>query len=337
MRILKTVLYVIVAIILLLFIISLFLPSKLVFENSVNISAKNSTVYPLVLNYQNWEKWDPWVKADKDMKNTYTGVPGIGHKRTWESKKQGNGSMEIVEAETNKRIKAKLMFQDSGKPAWDNWQFDETPEGTKVTWKIEVETGFNPIVKYMFAFTKGKMNKVFKDGLDNLKTLAESLPETPEVSVIEQPLMPQKYIGIKKTIGFNPSEIHAFMAESYQAIMTFIQKNNIQCTGPLASFYFSYDENMKTMEAMPAVPVPLETNVRLPDGMQYHDIAPGNSVMVIHIGAYEGLASAWNALEKYIKDKNLEVNGAPFEVYLTDPNVDKDTAHWQTQVVFPIK
>lgn len=331
------ILYVLAAIILLLFFISLFLPSKYTFENAILVNAPSTAVYPLVLDYRNWEKWDPWVEADKNMKIVYEGVPGVGYKRMWKSKTQGNGSMEIVEAETNKRIKGKLLFQNSGKPAWDNWFFNNTKDGLNIIWKVEIETGINPVGKYMFAFTRNMMNRHFMKGLENLKKLAESEPVFPEINVLEQPLPSQKYIGIKKTISSDPAEIMKFMSESFNTIMNFLEKNKIGQMGPRASFYFSFDEEKKLLEVMPALPVPFETRVKLPDEMEYYETKEGKNLMVIHTGAYDNLPQAWNALEQYVKKKNLTMNGAPYEIFLTDPLVEKDTSSWQTQVIFPIK
>ena len=39
----------------------------------------------------------------------------------------------------------------------------------------------------------------------------------------------------------------------------------------------------------------------------------------------------------YIKDNNLEMNGAPYEVYVTDPQDVPDPSKWITELYWPIK
>jgi len=42
------------------------------------------------------------------------------------------------------------------------------------------------------------------------------------------------------------------------------------------------------------------------------------------------------ALKKFIATNNKKIIGAPWEVYVNHPMVEKDTAKWQTDVYFPI-
>jgi len=338
MKTLKVILFILLALVVIVFIVSLFLPSKYKFEATQTIKAPVEQIYDLVFDYKNWPQWDPWNEADSNMKNEFSGEPGVGHKRSFESKTQGNGSMEIVEFEVNKFIKSKLIFQNSKKPAWDNWSFESTGEGVLVNWSVDLETGFNPVSKIMIVFYKGSMERHITKGLENLKTLAEFVKtEEKTTEVLIQNYPPQKYIGIKKTIGFDPKEIQSFMAEAYAKLMKYLQENQIPQFGPPAAFYFTYDEEKKIMEAMPAIPVAPHVDNKLPKEMEYYQTSEGQSAVVLHVGSYEKIGTAWLALEEYMKSNNLESNGAPFEVYMTDPMVEKDTAKWQTQVVFPFK
>lgn len=337
MKALKMVLLVLIVLIVVIFVVSLFLPSKYKFEKSIVVNTHVEQVYKLVIDFKEWPKWDPWFQADTNMTNEFSGNPGIGHKRTFKSKTQGNGSMEVVEFVQNKSIKSKLLFQNSGKPAWIYWNFENTDSGTYVNWVVDIETGFSPIAKYMFLFSKGVMNRFLDDGLKNLKTLAETTPVMPAIAVSVIDVQEQKFIGIKKTLSMNPAEIQKFFSESYGTVMAFLTKNKINCTGPVVAFYPAYDEEKNIMDAVAAVPVANDVKVALNAGMEYYSIVAGKAVSAIHFGDYNKIGPVWNAVMDYMKANALEMNGVPYEVYLTDPGLEPDTSKWQTQVVYPVK
>ena len=39
---------------------------------------------------------------------------------------------------------------------------------------------------------------------------------------------------------------------------------------------------------------------------------------------------------EYLQNKGLTMNGAPMEVYVTDPMLEKDTTKWITEVYYPV-
>jgi len=337
MKILKWILIVLAGLLILLFLLSLLIPSKSSFEQSIQINTPANHVYSFVVDYEKWPLWDPWADADPEMTNVIEGTPGIGHKRTWESKTQGNGSMEIVEMEPGKMMKAKLMFENSNKPAWDNWLFEENEEGVEVKWTVEIETGINPITKYMFFFAKKIMTNSMEKGLSKLQELAESTPVVPEIQITEKELPTQKYIGIKKTLSFKTDNIEAFFGEAYQTLMAFLTKNKVPITAAPVAFYHAWDEKNQVMETEAAIPVPLDFNLKLEKGIELSEVTAGKAVSAIHYGAYDKVGAVWNALETYIGEKKLEIRGVPYEIYLVSHDMEPDTSKWMTEIVYPVK
>ncbi len=64
---------------------------------------------------------------------------------------------------------------------------------------------------------------------------------------------------------------------------------------------------------------------------------PGQKIVVAdYFGPYEETASVYHALEKYISQGGLEITGNPWEIFVTDPSNEPDTAKWHTQVLFPV-
>ena len=110
------------------------------------------------------------------MKQTYTGDDGkVGSKVAWESdnKDVGVGSQEITALDPNKRIETHLDFGAHG-TAEAYFDFVETDGTTTVTWGFDCEMGNNPIGRYFGLMMDGMVGSKYEEGLNNLKTLAES-------------------------------------------------------------------------------------------------------------------------------------------------------------------
>lgn len=62
----------------------------------------------------------------------------------------------------------------------------------------------------------------------------------------------------------------------------------------------------------------------------------GKAVKVVYFGAYEKTETAYNDIMAYIEENKFQIAGAPWEQYVTDPGMEKDTAKWQTDIYFPV-
>lgn len=57
--------------------------------------------------------------------------------------------------------------------------------------------------------------------------------------------------------------------------------------------------------------------------------------MVIHIGPYDEMLDAYEALVTWLAEEDRRPVGDPREVYLTDPEEHPDPAAWRTEVFQP--
>ena len=173
MKIIRNILTVLVILFALLIIVAFFLPSKKHIEASVLIKAPDSIVYNQVDNFVNWENWSPWAARDSQMVSTYEGpVSGIGAITRWSSpnRQTGNGSMEIKRADPCKSLQIELIMMDQ-EPSLSPWSFEEIPEGTKVTWGLELQN-MKLLERYFGLFMQKMMDPYFKQGLDSLKSVS---------------------------------------------------------------------------------------------------------------------------------------------------------------------
>jgi len=135
------------------------------YEKSVVINAPQEKVWAYTGNLKGYNQWDPFSKADKNIVITYS--------YHWKGDKNvGEGEQSITELIPNQKMATKLHFI---KPFEGDMKanFLLVPEGsgTKVTWMIDNE--LTPMMKIMKPLIDGNMDKMFSQGLGDLKKLAE--------------------------------------------------------------------------------------------------------------------------------------------------------------------
>jgi len=164
-------------IIVLLLVISFFLPSKIHVERSMVMHASPDTVYGMVADLKKWGQWSPWHKMDPNMVITWgEKTEGVGATYSWKSDngEVGDGTMTISEAVPNERIKLDMYFMESKDPAYGGWTFEKTSEGVKATNTMDMDAGMNPVMRIMGLMMDNMVGKHFEEGLKNLKEIVEA-------------------------------------------------------------------------------------------------------------------------------------------------------------------
>lgn len=171
------VLFVIAALIAVLFIVAALQPSDLRIERSIAISAPPAVAFAYVNDLHKWQEMSPYVKLDPMMKQTYTGpIAGPGAAMAWEGNNNvGAGSMTITESRPDELVRMRLDFL---KPfaATNTAEFTFKREGDQmiVTWTMSGKkiliTKAVGLVMNMDKMIGGQ----FEEGLANLKSLAEA-------------------------------------------------------------------------------------------------------------------------------------------------------------------
>lgn len=144
------------------------------YEKSIVINAPKEQVWQHTGSLKAYNVWDPFSKADKNVKMTYSGTSGeVGDSYHWLGNKDvGEGKQTVTEIVPNEKMVTQLQFI---KP-WEGFAkatFTLTPEGnsTKVTWTIDNE--LTPMMKPMKPMMDMQMEKMFEQGLGDLKKICE--------------------------------------------------------------------------------------------------------------------------------------------------------------------
>jgi hypothetical protein len=174
MRILKIIGLSLAAIVLLIAIVGLFLPSTISIERSIVINASAEKTYEQVNTLKNWEQWNPFLKMDPQAKVIYNTIPtGPGATYTWIGKEIGEGTMTILKSTPFSLIEFQLEFKGQGLSQSEIRFNPEGTNATKVTWAFSSDIGNNPFSRVFWTFGTAMMKDAFDGGLKDLKTQSE--------------------------------------------------------------------------------------------------------------------------------------------------------------------
>jgi effector-binding domain-containing protein len=337
MRILIFLLKFIVALILLLTIVSFFLPANSHVERSIVINANAKSVFEQLNNLHNWEKWSPWHRKDTAMVITYEGnESGEGAMYTWKSNHSqvGNGKMEISASIPYDSIQTTMNMEGMGK---SHAAFKLVPDGssTKVTWSMDSKNEDMPLLwripsKYFGLLMDKMIGPDFEAGLSELKKLAEANPAF-EYSIAEVEVPSMLIVTYKTTTNLN--NISKDIGASYGKIGQFMMKNKLQQAGPVMAYYHSFNPEKIEMECA----IQVDKEAKSANDINVYKTQSCQAAKVMYYGAYEKTEAAHDAIHNWVAANNKTISGSPWEVYVTDPMSEKDTAKWLTEIYYPIK
>ena len=145
-------------------------------NRTIQINASAEQVFPYLNNLKTFvDTWSPWTEKDPNAAHEYNDIAeGQGAFYSWkgEPKKVGEGSMKILESETNKHVKTHLSFKGRG-DAQAGWTIAESGDGVKVTWDFESDNGMNPMGRFFGRFMDKFLGPDYEAGLNNLKKVVE--------------------------------------------------------------------------------------------------------------------------------------------------------------------
>jgi len=162
------------AILILAVVVGLFLPAKTHVERSATIAAPPATVFAAVNSFKDFNSWSPWYEMDPKAEYKLEGPEsGVGAKTSWKSEKLGSGSQTITASEPDKKVTVALDFGDMGL-ATATYTLTPDGTGTKLTWGLDTEHGWNLAERYMgFFLFDGFVGKDYERGLAKLKAKLE--------------------------------------------------------------------------------------------------------------------------------------------------------------------
>lgn len=335
MKALVKTLIVIAVIIILLLIVSLFLPGKMHVERSVSIKAPVEMVYEQVSVLKNWENWSPWHKMDKNMKFLYSG-PASGEKAkySWDSqnKQLGKGYLEIKECAINQYIIMDMSFTENG-TATGKFLFTPDTTGVTVVWSMESDLKNNPVSKYFGLLMDKMVGSDFIKGLNEIKRITEEEYALQLKYKIEE-ITTGSFHAVVTHLNCKQNEIGAKMGEGFGLLMKAIMEKNISPAGAPFAIYHSFD-TLTGVDFELGFPVTKCRKISVKN-VECKSFSSFKAIRTNYAGDYSGTCEAYGIMDQWLKKNNRTIAGPPWEIYLTDPQQEKDTSKWLTTIMYPV-
>ena len=315
-----------------------FLPSTARIERTATIDAHPATVYALVNDFHQINKWSPWLETDPNARFDIDGPRrGTGANLSWNGSIIGQGSQTIVESVPFERVISQLTLDDS-REARSSFELEEAQYGTSVTWAFEQDFGLNIVGRYFGLLLERIVGQELETGLAGLKRMAESLPPS-DFSDLDV-----EHMVVESTdIAFVPTSseplaqaISEALGDAYFRVLNFIDEHGLQEAGAPISISRAFSGAELRFDA--AVPVrgiknstpETKNSVRL--GKSYG----GPVIRVTHTGSYLTLGRTHDKIAAYMAALGLVRNGDAWESYVSDPTRTSAEA-LLTYVYYPIQ
>ncbi len=313
-------------------------PSDYNVSRSKVINRPVSDVFNTINDLKTWEKWGPWHDEDSTIVITYGDkTVGVGASDSWTSK-DGPGSMTTVALEPNSSILQEMRFGDS-EPSETLWNFEETSEGTKVTWTMKDDKA--PFMFKIFSAMSGgwdaMLGPMLAKGLDNLEAYIETIPVKYTLSKIEEKQTEDQYfIGYRHAMKIDQEAIMKTFNDDMPKVIEHLVASGISydsfTTGAL---YFNWDEENGETEMV--IGAAINKEVPTKDSMELLKIPASKVVTLSKCGGYgDGDYEAHTAINTYLSKNNLEINLPIYELYVNDPSKVKPL-EVQTDIYYPVK
>lgn len=336
MKFFKILLYIIIFLIVIFLIIAAFLPKEKIIQREITINNSSELIFIQVADFNNWEHWSPWKRMDSNA--TYVisePSQGIGSSYEWEGEIIGEGKLETVVYEKYSNLEFNLYFNGNDEqPNKDIWTFDESENGTIVTWKTELNLGY-PVARFLGLFIENMIGPQKEDGLKYLKEYVESLKKEENVDITLVNVEAKPIYFISEVSDMSDGDIPAKFTQIYGELGEFCGKNQIQMDGMPLAITTNFSMNPPKWSFNGAFVVTdnsKEPTGRIEKGMTYE----GKAVKAVHIGPYDKSIDTYNAIDKYIKENGMEINGNSWEEYISDPG-NTPEEELITHIYFPVK
>lgn len=130
-----------------------------------------------------------------------------------------------------------------------------------------------------------------------------------------------------------PSEISTKLAEILPEVMNHLMATGAQMSGPPFSRYHSVTDATVDLEAG----FPVQKAIADDGRVKASTLPAGPVVTCWHVGPYDKLTVAHEALRAHLAEQKFVARGGAWEVYWTDPGMVPDPAKWKTQLFAPIE
>lgn len=319
----KILLRVFATLIALFVIINLFLDNSCSIQRSVEIKSPVNKVFMKIANATEWQNWDYWSELDSTITNHYEGpVYGKGATRSWTSEESGCGNMIFTDVLLNNRIDYDLNFIKPFKShSKGSFTFEQIQGITKVSWDDVQELPF--YIRMFGLFIEQMIGTAFDESLNNLKVLCETEQET--FNILMQNKASFNYYS--QTATCEVKNIGKTLEQLYGSIYQNIIRDEADFFGRPICFYHNFSADSVQLEA--ALPV-------LKKSSSAKTVAESVVIKATYVGPYDKTQPAYDALDQFVSNNELNVSPTHYQVFITDPGEVNDPNKWVTEIYYTL-
>jgi len=126
------------------------------------------------------------------------------------------------------------------------------------------------------------------------------------------------------------NDISDFLGKAYAAVEEQTTRLGVVCVGPPFARYRPLDDEFTEFEIEAGFPV--NRLIGAGAGTVESSTLSGGPV-----AAVTQMMPAYQAIEAWVTEHNGVIDGPPWEVYYTDPNVQPDPNSWRTEIIQPYR
>lgn len=142
------------------------------------------------------------------------------------------------------------------------------------------------------------------------------------------------YLGVKDSLL--PEEWSGLsdkLAAHYGKIVTHMNAHNISFAGAPLTQWFSWNESGYSVYT---AGVPVSPDAIQGEGLILYTIPSGKAFKFNYYGPYDQMEASHIEINTYLNNAQIELIGAPWEVYVTDPGMEPDTSKWLSEIWYPV-
>jgi effector-binding domain-containing protein len=126
-------------------------------------------------------------------------------------------------------------------------------------------------------------------------------------------------------------DLPTLFGKIYGGIMQYLGELGEQPTGmPFAAYY-----NMDMQNLDVEIGFPVARKLAGKDEIQASEFPGGKLASVMHIGPYDQVGPAYEALTQWVKDHGYQATGVAYELYYSGPETPPQEI--RTEIMFPLK
>ncbi|MEM7276617.1 MAG: hypothetical protein AAF385_00715 [Pseudomonadota bacterium] len=316
----------------LLAIVGLFLPSKVEVVRSIEIQSPKATTLVQLQQPGNLAKWIV-PPGGQTQVETVAAKDGQAPIMRWQSEDPAVGQGELrVLSVSDSGASTETTFEAGGKTATEFKL--ESDAGTQTVSAIYVqEFGYDLFARYLGLAFDSIVGPALEARLQRLKRHTESLPQADfsNLQIERVQVLAERLAQLQASARPTASAISAALGKAYFEVLQFMRNTGLEQAGSPRSLIGGYDSEYRFTAAIPVTGPEVVSNGRVDVVTSF----AGPALKVKHYGDYAKLSEVHTQINAYISAMGLQVAGAPWESYVSDPQITAP-ANVLTEVFYPL-